>query len=235
VRARPGPGAGRATSRGVTLSIHVQIKRLAALSVLCLTAAVPARAELAFFAGGTAMSIKGHHLEGESLVLSLRSGGEIVCDPVLIVRFTPDEVPYPESEEAARAALLPSVTEVVPYGEIIDSVSAAHGVPANLVRAVIKVESDYQERARSRKGAMGLMQLMPETARRFAVADPYNPRQNIEGGIKYLKSLLDRFPTVGLALAAYNAGESAVDRFRGIPPYAETLDYVARIQRILAQ
>ena len=181
------------------------------------------------------MSIKGHHLDGESLVLSLRSGGEIICDPVLIVRFAPDEVPYPEPEEPAIVASLPSTLELVPYGEIIDSMSAAHGFPANLVRAVIKVESDYQPHARSPKGAMGLMQLMPGTARRFAVADPYNARQNIEGGIKYLKTLLDRFPTVGLALAAYNAGEAAVDRFRGIPPYAETRDYVSRVQRILGQ
>ena len=195
---------------------------------------MPARAELAFFAGGSTMSIKGHRLDGESLVLSLRSGGEIVCEPNLIVRFAPDEVPYPEPE-AAVAAPLPVILETVPYGEIIDSVSAAHGVPAQLVRAVIKVESDYQERARSLKGAMGLMQLMPDTARRFSVADPYNPRQNLEGGITYLKTLLDRFPTTSLALAAYNAGEAAVDRFRGIPPYAETRDYVSRILRILGQ
>ena len=182
------------------------------------------------------MSIKGHHLDGESLVLSLRSGGEIICDPSTIVRFSPDEVPYPEPEGPAVAvATLPSTPEIVPFGELIDSISAKHGVPANLVRAVIKVESDYQERARSRKGAMGLMQLMPDTARRFSVSDPYNARQNIEGGITYLKTLLDRFPTMGLALAAYNAGEAAVDRFRGIPPYAETRDYVSRIQRILGQ
>ena len=211
------------------------MKRLAALTFVCLAASVPARAELAFFAGGSTMSIKGHRLDGESLVLSLRSGGEIVCAPGLIVRFTPDEVPYPEPQETAALAPPPPVLEVVPYGEIIDSVSAAHGVPPQLVRAVIKVESDYRERARSQKGAMGLMQLMPETARRFAVADPYNPRQNIEGGIKYLKTLLDRFPTTGLALAAYNAGEAAVDRARGIPPYAETRDYVSRILRILGQ
>jgi len=181
------------------------------------------------------MSIKGHRLDGESLVLSLRSGGEIVCDPGLIVRFSPDEVPYPEPEATIAEAPLPATPEIVPFGELIDSISAAHGVPAKLVRAVIKVESDYQERARSRKGAMGLMQLMPDTARRFSVADPYNARQNIEGGITYLKTLLDRFPTMGLALAAYNAGEAAVDRFRGIPPYAETRDYVSRIQRILGQ
>jgi len=214
----------------------VSFNRLAILSLVCLGAAAPARAELAFFAGGSTMSIKGHRLDGESLVLSLRTGGEIVCDPSLIVRFAPDEVPYPEPEATVAVAPIPAVAaEVVPFGEIIDSVAAEHGVSARLVRAVIKVESDYQERARSRKGAMGLMQLMPATAKRFAVADPYNPRQNIEGGIKYLKVLLDRFPTVALALAAYNAGEAAVDRFAGIPPYSETRDYVARILRNLGQ
>ena len=201
---------------------------------LCLLAASTARAELAFFAGGSTMSIKGHHMNGDQLVLSLRSGGEIECEPGVIVGFAPDEVPYPEPVAAAPEPL-PSISEAVPYGEIIDAVAAEHGVRPQLVRAVIKVESNYQERARSRKGAMGLMQLMPDTARRFSVADPYNPRQNIEGGIKYLKTLLDRFPSVDLALAAYNAGESAVDRFRGVPPYAETRDYVSRILRILAQ
>jgi soluble lytic murein transglycosylase-like protein len=216
----------------------VKAERFAASTVViltCLAAAAPARAELAFFASGDTMSIKAHRIDGGSLVLALRSGGEIVCDPNLIVRFAPDEVPYPEPEAAIASEPLPVISESVPYGELIDSISARHGVPAQLVKAVIKVESDYQERARSRKGAMGLMQLMPETARRFAVADPYNPRQNIEGGIRYLKTLLDRFPTIGLALAAYNAGEAAVDRFRGIPPYAETRDYVSRIQHILGQ
>jgi soluble lytic murein transglycosylase-like protein len=212
----------------------MKAERLALSFVVCLAAAAPARAELAFFAGGATMSVKAHRLDGESLVLSLRSGGEIVCDPSLILRFTPDEVPYPEPEAVVAAAPVPALG-TVPYGEIIDSMAAEHGVPARLVRAVIKVESDYQERARSPKGAMGLMQLMPGTAKRFAVADPYNPQQNIEGGVKYLKFLLDRFPTTGLALAAYNAGEAAVDRFRGIPPYAETRDYVARILRSIGQ
>jgi len=181
------------------------------------------------------MSIKGHRVDGELLVLSLRSGGEVVCEPATIVRFMPDEVPYPEPETVVLPMLPAIAGELVPFGEIIESVAAEHGVPARLVRAVIKVESDYQEHARSPKGAMGLMQLMPDTAKRFAVADPYNARQNIEGGIKYLKMLLDRFPNMGLALAAYNAGEAAVDRFRGIPPYAETRDYVARILRNIGQ
>jgi len=121
----------------------------------------------------------------------------------------------------------------VPYGEIIDQVSAKHHVDARLVRAMISVESGYQERARSRKGAMGLMQIMPETARQYAVADPYDARSNIEAGIKHLKSLMQRLP-LSLALAAYNAGEGAVQRYGGVPPYAETRDYVSRILRLLS-
>jgi len=199
-----------------------------------LALATTARAELAFFADGHTLSIKGHRLDGDTLVLSLRSGGEITCETGLITQFAPDEVPYPEPV-APRVELPPAAAEVVPYADLIDAVSAANDVSPQLVRAVIKVESNYQERARSPKGAMGLMQLMPDTARRFAVTNPYNPRENIEGGIKYLKTLLDRFPTVSLALAAYNAGEAAVERFRGIPPYAETQSYVAQILHILGQ
>jgi soluble lytic murein transglycosylase-like protein len=146
-------------------------------------------------------------------------------------------VPYPEPADpaaASGASQAPAATDDVPFGDIIDRLSAAHRVDARLVRAMISVESGYQERARSPKGAMGLMQLMPATARRFNVADPYNPQANIEGGIKYLRVLLDRFPE-RLALAAYNAGEAAVERFRGIPPYAETRDYVTRVLRLVGR
>jgi len=119
-----------------------------------------------------------------------------------------------------------------PYREIIDRIAGEQGVPARLVKAVIQVESAYQPRAKSRKGAMGLMQLMPETARQYAVADPYDARANIEAGVKHLKSLIDRFP-LALALAAYNAGEAAVQRFGGVPPYAETRDYVFRVMNLI--
>jgi soluble lytic murein transglycosylase-like protein len=211
------------------------------MCAMCLMAgALPARAELAYFSSGDSMSIKAHRDEGNTLILTLRAGGEIVCDRDLIVRFAPDEVPYPEpAVETVEPKNADSVVDVVtgtpaPYGEIIDRFSAEHHVDARLVRAMITVESGYQERAHSRKGAMGLMQLMPETARRFNVTDPYNPQANIEGGIRYLKTLLDRFPE-RLALAAYNAGEAAVERFRGIPPYAETRDYVTRVLRIVGR
>ena len=198
--------------------------------------AVPARAELAFFTSGRTLSIKAHQLDGDSLVLILRNGGEIVCEASVIARFAPDEVPYPEPEAAPEATPPPPLIQTalaVPYGALIDKLSAEQGVEAKLVRAVIQVESAYQARARSRKGAMGLMQLMPQTARQYAVADPYDPASNIEAGIKHLKSLMERLPKA-LALAAYNAGEAAVQRYHGIPPYPETQSYVSRILQLAA-
>jgi len=198
------------------------------LAAALLMFATPARAELVFFSSGRTMSVKAHRVEGDSLVLELRNGGEIVCESTLVARFAPDEVPYPEPEVEAPAPAVQPAATVGPYADIIDRVSAEQNVPAKLVRAVIQVESAYNVRARSAKGAMGLMQLMPATAKQYAVADPYDPASNIEAGIKHLKSLMQHLP-VALALAAYNAGEAAVQRFNGIPPYPETRNYVSRI------
>jgi soluble lytic murein transglycosylase-like protein len=209
--------------------------------LLVALAARPASAELAFFANGSYLSIKAHRIEGDSLVLGLRGGGEMVVAVSAIVRIAPDEVPYPEPEAPktgeggpAMTNMTTAVDAVTQYAAIIDRVSREQGVDARLVRAVIQVESAYQRGARSRKGAMGLMQLMPQTARQYAVADPYDPAANIEGGIKHLKALLERWPRE-LALAAYNAGEAAVQKFRGIPPYPETRAYVARILQLVSR
>jgi soluble lytic murein transglycosylase-like protein len=216
----------------------MQLKKLTVLLCVCLVCvSTPAQAELAFFENGNSISIKRHRIDGDSVVLTLRDGGEMVSSSSTIVRFGPDEVPDPDPVPAASPVVsqsLSSSASVQPYGDIIDSLSATHGVPADLVHAMIQVESGYQERAISRTGAMGLMQLMPATARRFNVEDPFDPRQNIEGGIMYLKTLLDRFP-LKMAVAAYNAGENAVRRFRGVPPYAETRGYVARVLRLLGK
>ena len=112
--------------------------------------------------------------------------------------------------------------------------SSAHRVSPDLVRAVIQAESEFDHLAVSSKGAQGLMQLMPFTARRFGVSDSFDPRQNIFGGVQYLRFLLDMFQgDVSLALAGYNAGENAVTRYKGIPPYKETRGYVQKIQAIL--
>jgi soluble lytic murein transglycosylase-like protein len=112
----------------------------------------------------------------------------------------------------------------------IDRHSADQSLDPKLVRAMIQVESGYNHRARSHKGAMGLMQLMPATASQLRVSDPYDPDENVRGGTQYLRNLVDRFPgRLDLAVAAYNAGPGAVERYNGIPPYRETRDYVKRV------
>jgi len=118
------------------------------------------------------------------------------------------------------------------YEELIRAASGRHNVNADLIRAVIKAESDFRSNARSHKGAMGLMQLMPETARLHHVADAYDPSENVEGGVRHLKMLLERYQgDLQLSLAAYNAGSGAVERHGGIPPFAETKEYVRRVLR----
>src|SRR5437899_845048 len=175
-----------------------------------LLVAQTARAELVFFTTGRFLSVKSHRFDGDSLVLNLRGGGDMVCDRSIVVTIEPDEVPYPDPAPEATAGLKADGTfdASVRYAKLIDNVASEQGVDARLVKAIIQVESAFQERARSRKGAMGLMQLMPETARQYAVADPYDARSNIEAGIKHLKALMKRMPSLSLALAAYNAGEA---------------------------
>jgi hypothetical protein len=111
--------------------------------------------------------------------------------------------------------------------------AARHNVDPNLVRAVVKVESNFNSNAISRKGAMGLMQLMPQTARQLKVKNPFDPEQNVDAGVRHLKSLLQSYNgDVNLTLAAYNAGEGAVRRSAGVPHIAETQDYVRKITRL---
>ena len=211
------------------------MRAIPVFAIVCATLALgaePAHAELVFFGSGRSLSVKAHRVDGPSLVLELRGGGEIVCDPSVIVRITPDEVPYPDPEIAPAPAAIRH--ERGEYGALIDRVATAQGVDPRLVRAVVQVESGYQPQARSPRGAMGLMQLMPEIARQYAVSNPYDPAANVEAGVRHLKSLLQRYP-LKLALAAYNAGGAAVDRFGGVPPYDETRLYVARILQLVGR
>ena len=210
------------------MNLRIQTCLMAALALGLV--AVPASAEIVRLTTGRTVSVKSHRIDGETIVLTLRGGGEVNIDKSLVDKIFADEVPYPEPEPEVAAAgeeHMP-VLEGTPYDELIASMAEAHGVDANLVRALIQVESGYRARAKSRKGAMGLMQLMPATAREYKVRNPYDPKSNIAAGVRHLKSLIDRWG-VELALAAYNAGEGAVKKFNGVPPYRETRTYVSRI------
>lgn len=120
------------------------------------------------------------------------------------------------------------------FESLIHQMARRHEVDVALVKAVIRTESYFNPNATSRVGASGLMQLMPQTAAKYGVTDLYSPKQNIEAGVKHLKYLLQRYPDqLSHVLAAYNAGENAVDKYNGIPPYEETQNYVKKVMRFL--
>lgn len=128
------------------------------------------------------------------------------------------------------AYLVERRTAPSPFDALIEAESRAEGVDATLVKSVVLVESNFNPRAVSRKGARGLMQLMPETARRFGVSNRFDAQQCVRGGVRYLATLLAQFKgDIALALAGYNAGESAVAKHAGVPPYPETREYVRRV------
>lgn len=144
-------------------------------------------------------------------------------------------VPSRTIEPRTPAAFHPPAMTGAAVDEMVNEVARQYGVDPLLVHSVIYVESSYNRFALSPKGAQGLMQLIPSTARRFGVSNSYDSRQNIEGGVKYLRFLLDRFSDLRHVFAAYNAGEEAVARYRGIPPYAETQEYVYRVGKRLGE
>jgi soluble lytic murein transglycosylase-like protein len=139
-----------------------------------------------------------------------------------------------ETAHAESTAAMTGTEAEMTIDEHIKEVADRHGVRADLVAAVIEAESEFNPRAVSRRGARGLMQLMPKTAATLGVDDPFDPKANIEAGVKHLRAMMDRFDNnIPLALAAYNAGEVAVIKHRGIPPYRETRAYVKRILKRL--
>ena len=214
--------------------------------LLLLAFAAPAKGELVVLTDGRFLKVKAYEVAGEQARLHLYHGGRMTLAIDRVERIIDDEyVPPPEPEpvaeviaEAVPAALIPLRFEESqpvpegPYGTLIYETARRHQVNPQVVAALIRQESAGKVRAVSHKGARGLMQLMPATAQRFGVRKDqlFDPKHNLEAGVRYLSWLMEQFPNdLARVLAAYNAGENAVVRYNGIPPYRETQNYVRRI------
>ncbi len=193
------------------------MKSLSLVAVLILAGA-SAHAEIAVLSNGQTLKISARRVEGETLILSLRGGGEISTPSTLVRGFVPDEVLDEVAGEGGDLRAL--ATEA----------ARRHGLDPELVLAVVSVESSFRPQAVSPKGAQGLMQLMPATAASLGIRDPLDASANLDGGARHLGWLLALYDgDVKRALAAYNAGTGAVGRHQGVPPYRETRDYVKRV------
>ena len=194
--------------------------RLAWLGVLAsLALAAQARAEIVLLASGQTLKLSGHRSESGLEVLLLKGGGEVQLPPDAVRGYVPDEV----LDEVSQASG-PELTRLA------EEASRRYGVDPALVLAVVAVESGFRPAAVSPKGAQGLMQLMPRTAAALGVSDPLDPEQNLDAGVRHLESLVKQYNgDLRRALAAYNAGQGAVAKHGGVPPYRETREYVKRV------
>jgi soluble lytic murein transglycosylase-like protein len=183
---------------------------------LCLGAAAPASAQIYSWRDANGTLVLSNHRPAETA--GVKSYSVPNAQTVRATRFV----------AAERSRM---------YDDLIAEHARLNGVRSDLVRAVMQIESAFNPNARSPKGAMGLMQLMPATARQYGVSNPYNPVENVRAGVAYLRELLDRYAeNEELALAAYNAGPAAVDRHgQSVPPYRETRQYVAQINQMAAR
>lgn len=206
------------------------MKQLApALATLVAAAAIlapAAKADYAVLRSGARLHVTGYEVEGDRVRLSVAGGSVEIAAAELIDIEPEDQFPAPPPADADFS---------VRYANFIRAAAQKHGVDEKLVAQVIAAESNFDAKAVSRKNALGLMQLLPSTAARYSVANVFDPAQNIEAGTHYLKDLLERYRgNTRLALAAYNAGPEMVDRYGGVPPFAETQRYVRTITARLA-
>ena len=208
--------------------------RFAAFVALACTMALPAHAEYAVLTSGTRLHINGFERVGDRVLLHLQ-GGIVSVASEEVLRIEPEEVYDP-----VVVSIVPIVPDdrnsMAPYADFIKAAAAKYSLDPKLLESVMAAESNFNPRAISRRNALGLMQLLPETAQRMAVKNPFDPAQNIEGGARYLRLMLDRFSgNLTLALAAYNAGPDKVTLYGGVPPFRETVDYIRRVMQRLAK
>jgi soluble lytic murein transglycosylase-like protein len=209
--------------------------RRSTLQLVLLAAAIPAAAregggQVVVFEDGRALVVRSVERRADLVVLHLEAGGLLAVPAERIAGHS--ELPAPAPVAPVPASPEPGAWRQAagPYADLFARSAAQHGLDPAMLTAMAQVESALDPAAVSPKGACGILQLMPETAGRFGVLDPFDPEQNVEGGARYLQWLLERYDgRTELALAGYNAGEGAVDRHGGIPPYRETRQYVRRV------
>ena len=206
------------------------------LGLFILMAGAAAAGEYAVLANGARLHVDRHEADGAKVRLYY-STGFVELESTVVIGYEAEESVAPAAVAMAAAAPVALVsgmaTEAPTPLELADAAADRYGLPRALVRSVMAAESGFEPLAISPKGAIGLMQLMPGTAQVLG-ADPHDPAQNVDAGTRYLRDLLEKY-NYGLrhALAAYNAGPGAVDKYNGVPPYRETIDYISRIEKKL--
>lgn len=227
----------RAEGKGQRAKVRSELTRASAFltfafCLLPFAFASGAEAALVRFSTGTVMSVESCQITGETATIVLRGGGQLIVPKAAVAQVLPDEYFHGVPEPLPAP---PAVAAADDVHALVDRLAARYGVDTKLAHAVVAVESNYQPRAVSPKGAMGLMQLMPSVAQEYALDDPFDPEKNVDAGLRHLRGLLDRYADVKIALAAYNAGAAAVARYGGIPPFQETRDYVTRIMKLIVK
>lgn len=222
--------------------LQARTKRLALcllMSAFAIGSVTRVSADQLFFTNGRMLSVKDYRIDGDLVTVTLRNGGQASFDKAVVSDIKADEMPeevIPVAPVAPAVAVAQSAKAVHapldgrPFADLIETVALKHGVDPELVHAVVEAESNYRVDARSGVGARGLMQVMPSTAKDFGIKNLYDPQNNLEAGVQYLKFLLARFD-LKRAIAAYNAGPAAVRKYKGIPPYRETQQYVKKVMK----
>jgi Transglycosylase SLT domain len=205
---------------------HANLAGAFLIVIALLSLSLPAQADYAVLRSGARLHVTGYQAKGDRVLLSVEGGSVDIAASELIDVEPEDVFPSPPPANVDFGAR---------YANLIHLAAIRHGVDEKLIAGVIAAESNFDAKAVSRKRALGLMQLLPSTAVRYAVADVFDPAQNIDGGTHYLKDLLAKYRgNLSLALAAYNAGPEMVDRYGGVPPFPETQNYVREITSKLA-
>lgn len=212
----------------------VRLATLAAAAITITLVVGPSYAELAVFVDGRVLRVEDAHLVGDDIHLILPGGGRLEIPAERIDRVVDDEIirggesedPYGNCPAGWVDDSLPST---VPFAALIGEAARSADLNPRLLAALVRAESAFDPLAVSRVGARGLTQLMPSAAADHGVSDPFDPADNLRGGAAHLRLMLDRFDSLPLALAAYNAGAATVDRYGGVPPYRETRGFLSRI------